>query len=231
MPYRDIEVLRARSTAYRLLAVFLTLPNEAVAQGVNEGAVREDLCAILEEGGFEDSEKKAVLDVYDGIDSADTTDSDVLLRLRRDYTHLFTNPEHAVVPLYEAVFKQSDDFDTSQLTFVSPTALDVRRRYRELGLDMSAQHHDSPDHMAAECDFACFAYLELALALEDGDEARVASVERSLVDFMRTHLLKWEEGFFSLVAEHATTSVYRSMGELGKLLAEGEQVFVDAAAN
>lgn len=221
---QTVQVLHARSAAYRLLAVFLSLPNETVARGVVGGAVREDLAAILDEGLFGDSEKNVVLSVYDAGDSPEVSASvgSVLTTLRRDYTRLFTNPERALVPVYEAVFKGADDFDTSQLTFISPTALDARRSYRELGLDMSSDVRDSPDHMAAECDFACFAYRELALAIEADDSDRVDDVERVLGRFMQNHLLKWQDKFFSLVAENAATPMYRAIGELGVLLAAGE---------
>lgn len=224
MPCDTTQVLHARSAGYRLLAVFLALPNETVARGVVEGAVREDLAAILDEGLFGDAEKRAVLSAYDAEGALGERGNvgSALTALRRDYTRLFTNPEGALAPVYEAVFKGSDDFDTSRLTFVSPTALDARRSYRELGLDMSGEVHDSPDHMAAECDFACFAYRELALALEKGDGDRVEAVEGALGRFARNHLLKWQGRFFSLVADHAATSVYRALGELGALLAQGE---------
>lgn len=81
---------------------------------------------------------------------------EALRALRLDYTMLFTNPEGAVVSPYEACFKGSDDFDSSGLTFISPTALDAERVYRQLGIKPSGYSNESADHMASRRSFSAW---------------------------------------------------------------------------
>lgn len=213
----------ATADAYRLLGVFLQLPTADVVQGLLDGSVRDDLAAILEEMGCSADVGQSVVDELTCVDDAETGS---LSSLRRDFTRLFTNPESSLVPVYESVFKQTGDFDASGLVFVSPTAVDAERAYREFGMAVDAAKHDSPDHMCAEVDFMCALYLRMGELLEAEDGKGAASVRAKADAFCAGHLLKWGERFFSLVSEHARTPAYRMVGALGALLVSREQARV-----
>lgn len=216
----NAHMLNAHADGYRLLAIFLAFPTDVAARGTADGSVFSDMQAILREGSFSGEDAEAVLRAFEPEAVCNADEGDLLKALRRDFTHLFTNPENPVAMPYEAVFKGADDYDYSSLTFISPTSQDALRLYAKLGLGMNADVHDSPDHIAAECDFASFALHEWALALDEGNEGRAAEVSEVYGEFMRNHLDKWQEDFFSTVAHHAQTPVYRSLGKLGVALAQ-----------
>ena len=197
------DALQARSCAYRLLAFFMALPTRDVADSVLAGSLRADVEEIADGANFDPEE--------------------ALRALRLDYTMLFTNPEGAVVSPYEACFKGSDDFDSSGLTFVSPTALDAERVYRQLGIKPSGHSNESADHMGVETEFLGLVYEQLAGAVDDsGDEER-QRLATILEDFDRGHFLKWGAAFFSRVQNAAQTPVYRALGCLGVALAASER--------
>lgn len=197
------DALQARSCAYRLLAFFMALPTRDVADSVLAGSLRADVEEIADGANFDPEE--------------------ALRALRLDYTMLFTNPEGAVVSPYEACFKGSDDFDSSGLTFISPTALDAERVYRQLGIKPSGHSNESADHMGVETEFLGLVYEQLAGAVDDsGDEER-QRLATILEDFDRGHFLKWGAAFFSRVQNAAQTPVYRALGCLGVALAASER--------
>ena len=152
------DALQARSCAYRLLAFFMALPTRDVADSVLAGSLRADVEEIAD----------GVTEALDAENSFWQLDAEEALRaLRLDYTMLFTNPEGAVVSPYEACFKGSDDFDSSGLTFISPTALDAERVYRQLGIKPSGHSNESADHMGVETEFLGLVYEQLAGAVDD----------------------------------------------------------------
>lgn len=215
----EAERLACRADAFRLLGIFLRLPTAQVARGLAEGAVAADareICAGLGLGEEANAMAKEACQLFGQARGADP--DELLDELRCDYTRLFTNPEHPLVSVYEGVFKNTGDFDTSALTFVSPTALDAERRYREQGLWVDPQGNESADHMGAELDFACFLCEKAACQLRGGfcDEAH--ATRAALDGFRHAHLDKWGAAFFSLVAAQAATPAYRAVGRLGAAL-------------
>lgn len=153
------DALQARSCAYRLLAFFMALPTRDVADSVLAGSLRADVEEIADGANFDPEEARRVTEALDAENSFWQLDAEEALRaLRLDYTMLFTNPEGAVVSPYEACFKGSDDFDSSGLTFISPTALDAERVYRQLGIKPSGHSNESADHMGVETEFLGLVY-------------------------------------------------------------------------
>ena len=218
------DALQARSCAYRLLAFFMALPTRDVADSVLAGSLRADVEEIADGANFDPEEARRVTEALDAENSFWQLDAEEALRaLRLDYTMLFTNPEGAVVSPYEARFKGSDDFDSSGLTFISPTALDAERVYRQLGIKPSGHSNESADHMGVETEFLGLVYEQLAGAVDDsGDEER-QRLATILEDFDRGHFLKWGAAFFSRVQNAAQTPVYRALGCLGVALAASER--------
>lgn len=202
--------------AYRFVGVFLDVPGAEVVEGVVNGSAADDLAAILSDAGASDTEAAEVLEAFNG---GVPLAAEAATELRRDFTRLFTNPEKPLVSVYEATFKGADDFDTSKLAFVSPTALDAERRYRRWGIEVGGARRESPDHMGAEVDFISYLLETWAQALGEGDEERAERARCDVCEFMDAHFLKWGEPFFAVVADRARTGTYRGVGRLGVLLA------------
>lgn len=209
--------LHGLADAYRFVGVFLDVPGAEVAEGVVNGSAADDLVGILNDAGASDAEAAAVLEAFNG--GAPLEAEIAAIELRRDFTRLFTNPEKPLVSVYEATFKGADDFDTSKLAFVSPTALDAERCYRRWGIEVGGARRESPDHMGAEVDFISFLLEAWAQALEEGDRERAERAHSDIRGFLDTHFLKWGEPLFAVVADKARTGAYRGVGRLGALLA------------
>lgn len=214
----SVALLRAKADAYRFLGAFMTLPGAHVAMGVADGSAGNDLEAIASELGLTGADGLSA-SFGELANEAQGEVDEVLSALRRDHTRLFTNPEKPLVAVYEASFKGADDFDTSRLAFVSPTAIDAERRYREVGLAVSDELRDSPDHMGAELEFMSFLHFEIAEAMVVADAERSVFLAERLDGFKEAHFLKWAEGFWAAVEGHAGTSVYRTLGRFGRRLA------------
>lgn len=218
------DVLQARSCAYRLLALFMALPTLDVAESVLAGSLRADVEEISDGANFDPEEARRVTEALDAGSAFWQLDAEGALRaLRLDYTMLFTNPEGAVVSPYEACFKGSDDFDSSGLTFISPTALDAERVYRQLGIKPGGHSNESSDHMGIETEFLGLVYEQLAEAVDGGDDEERQRLAAILDDFDRGHFLKWGEAFFSQMHAAAQTPVYQALGCLGVALAGTER--------
>ncbi|ACV22809.1 Uncharacterized component of anaerobic dehydrogenases [Slackia heliotrinireducens] len=205
-----IVELQVKSDAYRLISLFLHLPTKELWAGVADGSVAADAQAIVSELGMGED---AVADMAGFADAGVSLDG-----LRADYTALYTSPSGPKVPIYEAIFRDRDDFDTSKLTFISPNALSAERFYRSYGLKMGGTDNNSADHMAAECEFASFLLAEQASAVEACDAARALKAAETWSDFQVRHLAKWSEAFFGRSLEAARTPAYRAVAKLGALL-------------
>ena len=211
-----VDGLQARADAYKLLSVFLVLPDEAITSSVSDGSFRATVVDLADTLCVSRDQKQEILSALEGVEK------EVLFDLRLDYTRLFTNPDRACVPIYEAVFKGNDDFDTSGLTFISPTALDAERCYRAWGFECDAKSNESPDHMGFECAFMGELYGACASALDSSDTDEALAIEKATGRFVETHFQKWAKDFFGLVAKHAKTGTYRSLGLLGVALVSSE---------
>lgn len=220
---REIDVLLNEGDAYRFVALFMGLPDDRVAEGVMDGSARDDLRAISLGLGLGREDAEEIAGAFSGpgergwCEGLDT--NEVKSALRRDYTAMFTNPEHPKIAVYEALYKGSDDFDTSQLTFVSPTAIDAESHYRSWGIAINPQHRDSPDHMGAEADFLGFLKLRQAECLKEGRLEDASRVEEEVASFRAKHFDKWAEGFFGDMVRFAQTPPYRGVALLGLRLA------------
>lgn len=217
-----VDGLQARADAYKLLSVFLVLPDETIISSVSDGSFRDTVADLVDTLCVSRAQKQEVLSALEGVEK------ESLFDLRLDYTRLFTNPDRACVPIYEAVFKGNDDFDTSGLTFVSPTALDAERCCRAWGFECDAESNESPDHMGFECAFMGELYSARASALNGSDADEALAIAKATGRFVETHFQKWARGFFALVAKHAKTGTYRSLGLLGAALASSEREAVGA---
>lgn len=227
--------LLAMADAYRLVSIFMVLPGDEVAQGIVDGSVRADLVAILEDIGASGSEKALMLDSLDVSGAISSAQGSRAIKdmLRRDYTALYTDPEHPLIPLYEGIFKGSDDFPTSSLAFVSPTALHAEECYRAFGLGTQGRQgeNESADHMAIELEFMSYLYKEMAQARASNDDAAYGRARDALLDFDRQHLLKWGGSFFDRTVQCAATPWYRAIGLLGRGLVAREEVACDPVAH
>ena len=73
-----------------------------------------------------------------------------LEKLQVDFSRLFIGPYRLLAPPYGSIYLEKD------YKVMENSTVDVRERYRQAGLDISAKFKDAPDHVAAELEFMYF---------------------------------------------------------------------------
>ncbi len=166
---------------YELLSLALSYP-------------RAELLELIRQGSFEEVfGKKAPIPGN-------------LEELEVEYCRLFVGPGHVEVPPYESVYR-NPELNMQKGLIMGPAAQQVVKVYEEAGLQLKAEFHDMPDHIAVE--FLFMAYLE---AMHD------SYPEEGFLDkkhaFINNHLGQWALGFADEVKNHGRHAWYLYVADL-----------------
>lgn len=143
--------------------------------------------------------------------------------LAADYARLFAGPGAVRACPFESVHRSDEG-----LTFEQHT-LQVRQAYAQFGLVAPALNREPDDHIGLELAFVGELCLAAMHGHETGDGVAADEVLAAVAHFVSDHLLAWGPGFASLVADHATTDLYRAAGLLLRgALTDLRQVFPPA---
>ena len=187
------DISRKAGDCFRLLAVFFCEPEKQVW-------IEEDLCsrldALLTELGLAAAhEAKLMGNALRGISDE---------QLQVDYAALFVGPFELIAPPYGSVY-----LDGAR-KIMGDTTLQVRRLYRENGLELEAS--ELPDHIAIELEFLyflCVLETEAIVAGETGEQQRAAAVRR---EFLHRFLAPWTRAFCRAIAQGTDNAFYGSLG-------------------
>jgi len=130
-----------------------------------------------------------------------------------DHAALFVGPFLAPAPPYGSVYLE----DKRQL--MGASTIEVRQHYLQIGLDLSPDFKEAPDHICAELEFMHVLVHQAIAAVDAGDRELLATSVRQQRTFLERHLGAWIPVFAHKVTEHARTEFYR-------LLASVVRVFV-----
>jgi len=130
-----------------------------------------------------------------------------------DYAALFLGPFLAPAPPYGSVYLEA------RRRLMGDSTLDVRRRYRDLGLDIAPDFREAPDHVVPELEFMNALIRKGVAAIEAEDPPLLAQIVHLQRDFLETHLAAWTPPFCDAIIAHARTFAYR-------LLARTTRTFV-----
>jgi TorA maturation chaperone TorD len=140
--------------------------------------------------------------------SRQTAPEAVPCSLEIDFTGLFMGPFMALAPPNGSVSLE----DKRQL--MGNSTIDVRRHYLSVGLDLSSDFMEAPDHICAELEFMHVLISREIAALEAGDyDPLWQSIEHQRI-FLKTHLGAWIPGFTTRVMENARTDYYRYLADV-----------------
>ncbi len=114
-----------------------------------------------------------------------------------EYERMFVGPGQLPCPPYESFWRDDVPIDLWH-SLMGPCTADLRRLYRELGVDMAADAGELPDHIAVE--FEALAY---ALSRIDGSEVAARLVN--------DHLGAWLPGFCKQVTSQARHPFYAAL--------------------
>jgi TorA maturation chaperone TorD len=133
--------------------------------------------------------------------------SDVDL-LKIDYSKLFIGPYGMLAPPYGSIYLESPG------TVMGDSTMDIKKRYREEGLDICLK--EVPDHIAIELEFMYFLVFKEVNAIRNHESASTASYLEKQKDFLESHLGVWVFEFADKVAANAQSDFYRDLAGLTK---------------
>ena len=182
----------ARSIVYRRLADAFRLPGTDLSTVLDE---LETSLVRLDSDAYEDAThlKRSYYD-----DSAPCP-------LEVDYAGLFVGPFLVPAPPYGSVYLE----DKRQL--MGDSTIDVRQHYLSLGLDLSPDFKEAPDHISAELEFMHVLISQDLEAIDAADHQQLSISIRHQRTFLEKHLGSWIPAFTGKMIEYARTNYYRHL--------------------
>ncbi|MGD0983037.1 MAG: molecular chaperone TorD family protein [Acidimicrobiales bacterium] len=117
-----------------------------------------------------------------------------------EYERLFVGPGQVPCPPYESFWREDVPVDIRR-TLMGPCTADLNRLYLELGLQVSSQSVELPDHIAIELEAMAY-----ALSFEETEP-----IARQILE---QHLAQWLPRLCRAVAHEAVESFYRDLAVL-----------------
>lgn len=215
----EIQKSIAASDMYRLLSMVFRLPTEEMSVGLLDGSLRNDVLDIFEELGLFDARIETIQTKLAALQGDLSDRHELFTAMRREYTRLFTHPRRPAVDIYETLFlfqPEAGNTPNPDL-FISPTAMDAERCYRQAGLVRSGSVNEPGDHMATELEFMAYLYLCQAKGVQEADLEETEQRKVQIMEFSKTHLQKWAIAFFDRCSSASESDVYQTLGQLGSL--------------
>ena len=182
----------ARSLVYRRLADAFRLPSQ-------------DLPAVLT--GLESSLARLCSDASEDIARLKQSYQTELGKcaLEIDYAMLFVGPFLAPSPPYGSVYLEGNR------RLMGNSTVDVRQHYLSLGLDLSPDFKEAPDHISAELEFMHVLIGQGMDAIEIADYRLLTDCVQHQQIFLEKHIGAWVPDFADKVIEYAQTGYYRHL--------------------
>lgn len=221
--HQELKRHTASSDYYALLRLLLQAPNRELIGGLVQGLIFDDFKSICEELNIDrestDEMRSLFASLHSSLDDSEETQS----TLRREYTRLFSHPKKPLIPFFESTFidaerVRSGKRSTQARLFVNPIAMAAERSYKEAGLSIGAHLNLPADCITTELEFMGYLHTQIAQALMDGDEAKVAHTNELMSDFWENHIATWIPRFSERCIEEDQTGLYSAVGAMSKLL-------------
>lgn len=199
----------ARALVYRKLAETFRLPSPALSEDLN--ALAEAL-ELLDSNAGPDAARLAA-GRYPETDRQD---------IAIDHAALFIGPFLSLAPPYGSIYLED------QRKLMGASTLEVRQHYLQIGLDLSPDFKEAPDHICAELEFMHVLVHQAVAAIAAGDRDLLAASIRQQQTFLGRHLGAWVPIFADKVAEHARTDFYRRLASVVRVfVAEDTEALPD----
>lgn len=129
-------------------------------------------------------------------------------QIKVDYARLFVGPYTLLAPPYGSVYLEG------QHRVMGNSTLDVMKGYMEVGLSISEDFRDAPDHISAELEFMYYLVLKEIEAIAGGEYTIAADYLEKQKCFLESHLGVWISEFSARVMEGAETEFYRTLSAI-----------------
>lgn len=126
-------------------------------------------------------------------------------QLKIEYSRLFVGPYTLLVPPYGSVYLDGER------KMMGDSTLDVIERYREAGLQTSADFKDAPDHISVELEFMYYLIFKEIEAFSGSELQNAIGFVQRQNHFLADHLMAWVPEFVAGINKHAETPFYPSL--------------------
>jgi TorA maturation chaperone TorD len=195
----------------QLLAISLRNPDATLAEGLLCGSFLDDAKELLKEAGAESDVINQMTRGLQRYLGEQQEVSFLLSALRQEYTRLFIDPIQPVIQIYETTFCLDGDVQDkrSNTLFISDSALDAERQYKQAGLFLATDHREPADHLATEMEFMMYLHTQKAIAIQQGDKEQIEWREKQIRKFTESHLNTWLKDFADDLERQSSQDFYR----------------------
>ena len=124
-----------------------------------------------------------------------------------EFSKLFVGPYELSAAPYGSVYLESER------RMMGDSTQDVRKRYREAGLDTAKTFKDAPDHIGAELEFMYYLIFKEIEAFANSDpETAIGFIQRQK-SFLEDHLMVWVPVFAKKIIESAEKPFYPNLAK------------------
>ena len=143
-----------------------------------------------------------------------TGDAKVSLQLRREFALLFLSPRGGVHP-YESVYRGT------RRRLMDEPWLEVRRFYREAGIEKGQQELHPEDHVSVELGFMAYlCFAESHCRASDVSDTTLTDVTSTQYRFLDEHLIRWVPQLCRAIEAVPDTSYYHRVARFTSALIE-----------
>ena len=125
--------------------------------------------------------------------------------LRIDYAKLFLGPYKLLAPPYGSIYLEGNS------RVMGDSAIDVRNRYLEAGLDVSGETKEAPDHITIELEFMCFLVFKEIEMIKNSNFESALDYLKKQKEFLDGHLGAWVSEFSDNIEKNAETEFYKNL--------------------
>lgn len=215
MDARNYERFFALSDMYKLLGCFVVQPTLELARALHSGALGEDIRSILTDLQYAEDAVAIMTEPLEDARREFACEDDLFHAVRRDYTHLFSNPTFSAMTLFESRMSGPDKDARGNQIFFGRTVPSARSLYSRAGFESAIMPRLREDHVAVELEFMQLLRQNQGVTLRDGNAQAFGEISRTVDEFASKHIGRWSALFFEDVQTHAHEGVYRTIGRVG----------------
>ena len=201
----NLENMTSKANVYYIISLLFKLPTEKAFDTVSENLPT-----------FERSLNKIGFDPDTSKNLEQNMTQVSLEELRVEYTRLFVGspPFKAICLPYESFWKQR--------TIMGPPVGELAQLFEEIGLRVSDEFTDLPDHVSVELEFMNQIYRSLIGQTSDGNENEIERLYFIKRDFLENHL-DWIDNFCLKVEEESKIGYYTDLAFITRKLLKIER--------
>jgi TorA maturation chaperone TorD len=189
---------KERAEAYRVLSQCYYLPTKDLIEELE--SMEQCVSVVCTEAAQHVSRMKEELEKTHDLKS-----------LQVDYSKLFVGPYQLLAAPYGSVYLEGER------RVMADSTMDARNLYREVGVDISGDFQEAPDHIAVELEFMHLLIFKEIEAISCSDFEETFRYLKKQEGFLSSHLGAWIAEFADHVERNAETQFYKQLARTTKV--------------